>query len=110
MAQAGGQAGVGRKPNVAGLLCYAFFWVGGLALLPVEKDRFVRFHAIQSIIFFGAVSVAYLIIFWIPFVGWIIGWIIWAFAIIMWIVLMVKAYQGNKFKLPIAGDIAEKNA
>ena len=104
------EKGTGLEPNVAGLLCYVAGWITGLIFFLIEKDKFVRFHALQSIVFFGAVSVAYIIIFWIPFIGWIIGWLIWAFAIVMWIVLMVKAYQGNKFKLPIAGDIAEKNA
>jgi uncharacterized membrane protein len=110
MAENKGKEGTGLEPNVAGLLCYVLGWVTGLIFLLLEKDKFVRFHAIQSIIVFGAISVAYFIIFWIPFIGWVIGWILWAFAFILWIVLMVKAYQGAKYKLPIAGDIAAKSA
>lgn len=102
--------GTGLEPNVAGLLCYVLGWVSGLIFLLLEpKDKFVRFHAIQSIVVFGAINLAYFIVFRIPYI-WVIGWIFWAFGFVLWIVLMFKAYQGEKYKMPIAGDIAEKNA
>ena len=111
MGEEKGKTGTGLEPNVAGLLCYVLGWITGIVFLILEKeDKYVRFHAIQSIFTFGAVNLSYFIIFWIPFIGWIIGWLIWAFAIVMWIVLMVKAYRGEKYKLPIAGDFAEKQA
>jgi uncharacterized membrane protein len=111
MVQAGGKASAGLKPNVAGLLCYLLLWVTGLEFLLVErKSRFVRFHAIQSIIVFGALSLAFLLLFWIPVVGWVFSWIIGALAITLWIVLMVRAYRGEKIKLPLAGKIAERHA
>jgi uncharacterized membrane protein len=111
MAQARSKASTGLKPNVAGLLCYLLLWVTGLAFLILEKkDKFVRFHAIQSLIVFGAISVVYAILFWIPIVGWVFGWILWVFVFVLWIILMVKAYQGEKIKMPIAGDYAEKHA
>jgi len=99
-----GKTSSGLEPNIAGLLCYVLGWVTGLAFLLLEKEnKFVRFHAIQSIIVFGAVTVLYIILFWIPF----LGWIIWLLALVLWIVLMIKAYQGEMFKLPVAGQIAE---
>jgi uncharacterized membrane protein len=102
--------GTGLEPNVAGLLCYVAGWVSGLVFLLLEpKDKFVRFHAIQSIIVFGAINLAYFIVFRIPYI-WVIGWIFWAFGVVLWIVLMVRAYQGQKLKMPIAGDYAEKHA
>jgi uncharacterized membrane protein len=102
--------GTGLEPNVAGLLCYVAGWVSGLVFLLLEpKDKFVRFHAIQSIIVFGAINLAYFIVFRIPFI-WVIGWVFWAFGVVLWIVLMIKAYQGQKPKMPIAGDYAEKHA
>ncbi len=105
-----GNTSVGMDPNVAGLLCYVLGWVTGLIFFLLEpKNKFVRFHAIQSMITFGAINVVYFIFFRIPYV-WVIGWIAWAFAFILWIILMVRAYQGKKVKLPIAGDIAEKQA
>ncbi len=111
MGQARGKANTALKPNVAGLLCYLLFWVTGLEFLFTEKDdRFIRFHAIQSIIVFGAISVAFLTLFWIPVVGWVFSWILGALAFVLWIVLMIRAYQGSRYKVFIAGKIAEKNA
>jgi uncharacterized membrane protein len=101
--------------NVAGLLCYVLGWISGLVFFLIEKkNKFVRFHALQSIIVFGTINLALIIILsisWIPFIGWffgVIGWLIGVLAIVLWIVLMVKAYQGEKFKLPWAGNLAEK--
>jgi uncharacterized membrane protein len=102
--------GTGLEPNIAGLLCYVLGWVSGLVFLLLEpKDKFVRFHAIQSIIVFGAINLAYFIVFQIPYI-WVIGWVFWAFGVVLWIVLMVRAYQGEKPKMPVAGDYAEKHA
>jgi uncharacterized membrane protein len=111
MAEAKGKASTGLKPNVAGLLCYLLFWVTGLEFLLVEKkDKFIRFHAIQSAIVFGAISVAFLLLFWIPVVGWVFSYLLGALAFILWILLMVRAYQGNQYKVFIAGNIAAKRA
>lgn len=86
------------------------FWVTGLEFLFVEnKDKFVRFHAIQSIVTFGALTIALALVF-IPVIGWIFGWLSIIVAFILWLILMVKAYQGKKMKIPIAGNIAEKRA
>jgi uncharacterized membrane protein len=99
----------GLDENVAGLLCYVLGWISGLVFFLIEKkNKFVRFHALQSIIVFGVLTVASIVFGWIPFIGWVIGWIIWVLAIVLWILLMIKAYQGEKFKLPWAGNLAEK--
>jgi uncharacterized membrane protein len=101
----------GLQENIASLLCYVLGWVTGIIFLIIEpNNKTVKFHAIQSIIVFGAFSVADVILIWIPFIGWIISWLLGVLAFILWILLMYKAYQGVKFKVPIAGDIAEKNA
>jgi uncharacterized membrane protein len=110
MGQAKGKASTGLKPNVAGLLCYLLFWVTGLELLFVERnDKFVRFHAIQSIIVFGALTVLFAFVF-IPVVGWIFGWLSLALTLFLWIMLMVEAFRGKKTKVPIAGKFAERIA
>ena len=99
----------GLEENVAGLLCYVLGWISGLVFILIEKEnKFVRFHAMQSIIVFGIIFVARFILGWIPFIGWIISWLLYVLALVLWIVLMIKAYQGAKFKLPWAGDLAEK--
>ena len=99
----------GLEENVAGLLCYVLGWISGIVFLLIEpQNKFVRFHAFQSIIVFGALTVIGIILGWIPVVGIVIGWIIWILGIILWIVLMVKAYQGGRYKLPVSGNLAEK--
>lgn len=96
---------LGLDENVEALLCYVLGWVTGLIFLLVEKDnKFVRFHAVQSLITFGALN----LIIMVPFFGWLISPIVGLLGFILWVVLMIKAYQGKKFKLPIVGDIAAK--
>jgi len=70
----------------------------------------VRFHAIQSITVFGILGIANAILSQIPLVGWFFGVIIGILTFILWIVLMVKAYQGELYKVPLAGDLAEKTS
>ena len=105
----------GLQENVAGLLCYVLGWVSGIVFLILEKEnKVVRFHAVQSIVVFGAISAAMIVIsivfFWTPLLSGIINWLLSALGFILWIVCMVKAYQGGKFKLPWAGNMAEKYA
>ena len=95
----------GLEENVAGLLCYVLGWVSGLVFLLIEtKSRFVRFHAIQSIIVSGFLFALGMFFFWAPFIGWIASGVFFA----LWIVLMYKAYQGTMYKIIIAGDLADK--
>jgi len=99
----------GLQENVAGLLCYVLGWVSGLILYLIETDnKFVRFHAVQSIIVFGFLSIVGIVFGWIPLFGWIVTSLAGLLGFVLWIVLMVKAYQGTMYKLPVAGDLAEK--
>jgi len=101
----------GLSENVAGLLCYVLGWVSGVIFLILEpENRFVRFHAIQSVCVFGALTIAGIILGWIPFIGTFFSWIISVISFILWIVLMVKAYHGARYKMPWAGNFAEKKA
>jgi uncharacterized membrane protein/ribosomal protein L40E len=102
------------EPNVAGLLCYLAGWITGLIFILIEKEnKFVRFHAMQSIVTFGALTVVWIILQVLTSILWFF-WIldvpVWILSVVLWIILMVKAYQGERFKLPIAGDFAEKNS
>jgi uncharacterized membrane protein len=100
---------VGLEENVAGLLCYVLGWISGIVFLIIEpKNKFVRYHAIQSIIVFGAITIVMAILSPIPIVGVVFFWILWVLWVILWIVLMVKAYQGTRYKLPVSGNMAEK--
>lgn len=99
----------GLLANVAGLLCYVLGWISGVVFILIEKeDKFVRFHAVQSIVVFGTLTVARIVLGFIPLIGVVLGWLIFLLGLVLWIVLMIKAYQGEKYKLPWAGNLAEK--
>ncbi len=103
------KASMGLDENVAGLLCYVLGWISGIVFIIIEhENKYVRFHAIQSIIVFGALTIASGILSWIPFIGAFFTWLIGVLSIILWIVLMIKAYQGTRYKLPLSGNLAEK--
>jgi uncharacterized membrane protein len=110
-----GKSSTGLEENIAGLLSYVLGWVTGIIFFFIEKDnKFVKFHAMQSIIFFGGISVLYIIIgilSWIPYIGLIftiINILLGIFAFVMWIIFMIKAYKGEKYMFPITGKMAEK--
>ena len=106
-----GKTSSGMDANVAALLSYVLGFITGLIFYLIEKDnKFVRFHAMQSMIVFGFLFVAGMVLSLIPFVGLVLAPLVGIASLILWIVLMIKAFQGEHFKLPIAGDIAEKNS
>jgi len=99
----------GLSPNTAGLLCYVGIWISGIIFFVLEqKNRFVRFHAAQSIVVFGTITVAVVILGLIPVVGDAFSIIIGIIGFIVWIIMIVKASSGEWYKLPWAGDVAEK--
>jgi len=111
------KSSTGMDENVAALVSYVLGWITGLIFFFIEKDsKFVKFHAMQSIIVFGAFSVLSIIcsiLTAIPYIGIIfsiINALLGIAAFILWIILLIKSYQHQMFKLPIAGDMAEKYA
>ena len=100
----------GLDQNVAGALAYALGWITGILFLVTEPaNKFVRFHAVQSVVVFGGLSLAWFIALSIPFIGWVIAVIVIPVVSIgLWLTLMFKAYNGERFKVPFAGDIAEQ--
>jgi uncharacterized membrane protein len=98
-------------PNVAALLCYVAGWISGIVFLVLEqKNRFVRFHALQSIIVFGTLTVAGVILGSLPVVGAGFHWVIWVLWFVLWIILMVKAVTGEAYKIPWSGNLADRLA
>lgn len=105
----------GLAENVAGLLCYAVGWITGIIFLLIDKRPFVKFHAAQSIVVFGALTIFRIGVGMIFGVSGLVGFGLWAAlsmliglaAFVLWILLMIKAYQHVLFKLPIAAGIAE---
>ncbi len=108
----------GMTDNVAGMLAYVTIIPAIIFLVmePYNKNRFVRFHAFQNLFFAVAWIVLWIalsIIAHIPILGWltILIWpLIGLGGLILWIILLLKANQGQMWKLPVIGDMAEKQA
>src|SRR5699024_6507553 len=95
------------EENVAALLCYLGSFVTGIIFIIIEKNsKFVRFHEMQSLVFFVGLVVINFIVFFLRF-STILTELITFFTFIMSIVFMVKAYQKEYFKFPVAGQVAE---
>jgi uncharacterized membrane protein len=99
--------------NMKGAIAYLLGPVTGVLLLLTEKKNgYVRFHAMQSTIFFGALILLYVVLGIIPVLGWFVAIllspILTLVSFIAWLVLMYKAYNGQQYKLPYFGDLAER--
>ena len=104
-----GKTSSGLDENVAGALSYSLGWVSGLVFYHVEpQNAFIRFHAVQSMMVFGAACIAFLICLSIPLLGWILSIFVFYGSAALWLLLMFKAYQGERFKLPVVGRMAEE--
>jgi uncharacterized membrane protein len=116
------ESSTGLSANQAGLLCYVAGWITGIVFIVLEKKSiFVKFHAWQSILTFGVLFVAWLIlsrmlidIGWVTlslgliWVGRAFGWIVGLVMLALWIILIIQAGTGKMWKVPWAGDWAEK--
>lgn len=114
--------GSGLAPNIASLLCYICSPITGIIFLLIEKEnKDVRFHAWQSLVFGVAYIVLIILLEILAFImgmiasvlGIIIGFfipIVMLAAFIVWIVCLVKAYQGERWKIPVIGEFSAKKA
>ncbi|MCD8510423.1 MAG: DUF4870 domain-containing protein [Bacillus sp. (in: Bacteria)] len=99
----------GLDENLGGLLAYAFTFISGLILFLLEKENeYIRFHALQSLIAFGGLMVGFFIISLIPVIGLIFSILFTPLWVVLWIFMMYKGYKGERYKLPFAGYMTEK--
>lgn len=112
------RVGAGLADNVAGMLAYVTIFPAILFLVvePYSKNRFVRFHAWQCIFFNVAWWILWIglrIVAHMPFFGFLTV-LVWPMiglgGFIVWIILLLKANQGQMFKLPVIGDLAQQQA
>lgn len=104
-----GKSSTGLDANLAAALSYLLGFITGIVFLVIEKENtFVRFHAMQSTITFAGLFVVMVVLGAIPILGWFLSLILWLASLIIWLILLIKAFQGEKFKLPLVGDIAER--
>jgi uncharacterized membrane protein len=110
----------GLDPNVAAALAYAAGWVTGLLFLVIERrSGYVRFHAAQSVVGLGALWLLGVLIYGLA-LGSLVGsfaafvfltWVaraVWAGWVVLWMICLFKAYTGERWKMPLAGDAAER--
>ena len=117
------RSSTGLDANIAAALSYFFGLLSGALFFAIENEsRFVKFHAMQSmlvsvaaIVVYIAYTIVFMILWRLPFVGWIagifgtLGWALLALAFLgLWLFCMFKAFQGERFKLPYLGEVAEK--
>ena len=108
---AGEASSTGLDPNIAGVLCYLLGFITGIVFLVIEqKSRDVRFHAYQSLGTFLPLFVLSVVASVVPLIGWIVSVIVGPLSLVLWIVLMVKAFQGERFELPIVGPMADERS
>jgi uncharacterized membrane protein len=115
----GAPAASGLSENVAALLSYVLGWLTGIIFLVIDKRPFVRFHAAQSIVVFGALTILRILLTFFFLGGYSFG-LFWLWTMlsllltlaffVAWILLMVMAYQGKMFEVPIAAGIAKSIA
>jgi uncharacterized membrane protein len=117
------RSSTGLDANIAAALSYVFGLLSGAVFFAIENEsRFVKFHAMQSmlvsvaaIVIYIAYTVVFMVLWRLPFVGWIagifgtLGWALLALGFLgVWLYCMFKAFQGDRFKLPYIGEVAEK--
>jgi uncharacterized membrane protein len=117
-----GATSTGVDPRLAALLCYTAWWVSGLVFLIIEQQhREVRFHAAQSLVLFGGLSiliallsfgsVAMLMVSGSAFqLARMVVYLVWLAAVVMWLLLMYRTYNGETWRVPVAGDLAARIA
>ena len=102
-----GKTSLGIEPHVAGLLAYVGVVVTGIIFFVLEKEnKFVKFHAMQSILVSVAMFLVSVVLSFMPLLAPLVN----LASLALWIVCMIQAYQGKWFRLPVVGDIAAKQA
>lgn len=115
-----GPTSTGVEPRLAALLCYSAWWISGLIFLIIEQQhRTVRFHAAQAIVLFGGLSVAIGILTAVMLGMLVVSaaafqaarllvYVVWFGAVAIWMLLMLKTFQGETWRVPFASDLAAR--
>ena len=117
-----GSTSTGVDPKLSALLCYLAWWVSGVVFLVIEQEhRIVRFHAAQSVVLFGGLSVLILLLsagsigalFISPSlyeVARMVVYLVWIAAVLLWFFVLMKTFRGETWRVPFAGDLAARIA
>lgn len=102
------KSSTGLDENIAGFICYLGSIVTGLIFFLLEKDsRFVKFHAMQSVVFFAMLFIVRGAFGYVPLIGWVIKLLLSLVGLALWLVLMVSAYHHERLRLPVVSEIAD---
>ncbi len=105
------KSSTGLPAHVAGVLCYLLGWISGLVFYLIEKESdFVRFHATQSVMTFGALTIISIVHQVMPLLGQLAGALLSLRGVALWIILRIKAALKELYKLPWVGDLADEYA
>ena len=105
------RSSTGLDANIAALLANLLGPLSGLIFVLIEKEsRLVKFHAWQALIFGGVYFIVTIALGFVPCVGWVLMLFLAVAVFVVWILMMVKAYQFKVWKLPVLGDFAEDQA
>jgi uncharacterized membrane protein len=117
-----GVTSTGVDPRLSALLCYLAWWVSGLVFLVIEQEhRAVRFHAAQSIVLFGGLSLLILLMamasLGVLFISpaafqaiWMLSWLLSLGSVALWLFVMLKVLRGESWRVPYAGNLAARLA
>lgn len=101
------KSSTGLKKETAGALAYVLGPITGVIMLVLEKDSFVRFHAMQSIVVFVGLfalqwilGLTIILVILVPLVGIV--------SFILWLMCIYKAWMGEEWEVPFAGKIARQ--
>jgi len=110
----------GLDVRLASVLCYSVWWITGALFLVLERQhRTIRFHAAQSLLLFGAVSVLLVTVGALSAVALVVssqtyqivrvfGDLIWAGAAVVWLVLVLRAWRGDVWRVPLVAALADQ--
>jgi uncharacterized membrane protein len=117
-----GPTSTGVDARLSALLCYLAWWVSGVVFLVLEQEhRAVRFHAAQSIVLFGGLTAVIVLLsvtsvaalFVSPAIfqaTWTISYLVWFAAVVLWLIVLVRTFRGETWRVPFAGDLAARIA
>lgn len=102
------KSSTGLEPRLAAVLSYLFGFVSGIIFLVIERDsEYVRFHAMQSTVTFISLFVISVLARVLP-LGGLIPWLVHVASLVLWALLMIKAWQGERYMLPMIGEMADE--
>lgn len=101
------KSGTGLNKNTSAALSYVLLFISGIVFLLIEKDKYVRFHAAQSVVVFGTLFVLQWVFALTIILAWLVPFIT-LLSFVLWLLLIYKAWQGEEWEVPVLGKYARK--